>query len=185
MKITPKTRLSLLFLVTFSTVTIIVALVILPLHKEIKTLNQKLYDQRVNFEFISEQRKNIVLLEKEIKAIESNKEKITPALLKKNNTLELITSLENIAQLNNLHDQKINLSNLNPLDSGLTVSTLNIDVISTYNDFINWLLELEKKPFYLTIDSISLTSNSPSVTAINGTVENLIKANISTKVYWQ
>lgn len=160
--------------------------VILPLYREIKMVSQELYDQRVNYEFISEQRKNVALLEREIKAVESNKEKITTALLKKNNTLELITSLENIAQHHNLQDQKINLSNLNPLASDLSESTLRLDVVSTYHNLINWLLEIEKQPFYLIIDSIDLNNAyNPISTAGLGTEESLINAAITSKIYWQ
>ncbi|PIS42459.1 MAG: hypothetical protein COT24_03385 [Candidatus Kerfeldbacteria bacterium CG08_land_8_20_14_0_20_40_16] len=186
MKITPKIKLYILTSFFFLIIIIIIVFIVLPFQKKIEVLSQNIYDQRVNYEFIFQQRQNIVRLEREIKEIESNKEKITPAIFSRNETLELITALEALAQNNGLKDQVLNLSNPTPLDSGLMVSALGIDFTTTYQELVNWMQEINRKPFYVIIESINASakfsklSNEVDLTTSN----SLISVNITAKVYW-
>lgn len=186
MKISFRFKIYLLALLTAGILVIVVIFVVIPLQNKIKGLSQNIFDQRVNLEFIAQQRQDIVHLEREIKEIQIKKERISPAVFTSNNTLELITALETIAQNNNLENQKLNLSNPAVLDSGMMISTLNIDVTTSYKNLINWLGEIEKQPFYIIIDSIDLKSAlSRAGSTVESLDERLITAAIAAKIYWK
>ncbi|PIY97289.1 MAG: hypothetical protein COY66_00120 [Candidatus Kerfeldbacteria bacterium CG_4_10_14_0_8_um_filter_42_10] len=186
MKITPKIKLYILISFLFVVIAVIIIFIIFPFQKKIRLLSQNIYDQRVNYEFIFQQRQNVVRLEREIKEIELNKEKIAPALFSRNETLELITALETLSQNNGLENQVLNLSNPSLMDSGLMISSLRIDFTTTYPGLVKWMQDIDKQSFYLIIDSINAGQQSTQIN--NGDFEaagnNPISVNISAKVYW-
>lgn len=189
MKLSPQIKISLLTSTTVIIITLIVIFLLIPFQSKIKDLNQEIYDARVNFEFISQARQDVAYLDRALKEIQDKQAQLSPTIFSRNDTLKLITSLETIAQNHNLNDQKLNLSNPAALDSGMQVSTLMIDFTTSYRTLVNWLKEVEKRPFYLIINSIDLrsianSSNNPSPEEISSS-GNPISVAISAKVYWQ
>ncbi|MBU0612640.1 hypothetical protein KKB10_01360 [Patescibacteria group bacterium] len=181
MKLTPKIKLLIIAALGITAVLVIVFAVILPQQRNIISLDQDIYDQRVNYEFITQQRQDLVHLERQIMEIAANHGRVSSTLFSQQDTLELITVLENIARESNINNQDLSLSNPIALESGLFMSTINIKYNSSYTELINWALAIEQQPFYLIIDTMTLSSeNSPNEDAVGK-----ISVQISSKVYWQ
>lgn len=181
MKLTPKIKLSIIATLGVAVIAVIIFAVIMPQQAKLITLGKDIYDQRVNYEFITQQRQDLVYLERQIKEIAANHEKISSTLFSQQDTLELITVLENIARTSGISNQDLNLSNPVALESGLFMSTINITFSSTYTEIVNWALTIEQQPFYLIIDTVTLSTNKlPRETA-----DGKISVQILAKVYWQ
>jgi Tfp pilus assembly protein PilO len=122
-----------------------------------------------------------VRLERQIKEIGSNYTRVSSALFSQTDTLELITILENTAKIYGINNQELALSNPTAQKSGLYLSTINIDFSSSYQNIINWAFAIEQQPFYLIIDSMTLTRGNNGQTNNEG----IINVHITAKVYWQ
>ncbi|MFA6271484.1 MAG: type 4a pilus biogenesis protein PilO [Patescibacteria group bacterium] len=180
MKITPKIKLLIIASLGVTSIILIIVFVILPQQRSIINTGKDIYDQRVNYEFISQQRLDLVHLERQIKEIGSNYTRVSSALFSQADTLELITVLENTAKVYGIDNQDLVLSNPVAQSTGLFLSTINISFTSTYQNIINWAFAIEQQPFYLIIDSMTL-SNASSIRDSEG----MINVQITAKVYWQ
>ncbi|MFA6391437.1 MAG: hypothetical protein WCW66_01605 [Patescibacteria group bacterium] len=181
MKLTPKIKLLIISILGIAAVFLIINFTVIPQQKKIISLGNDIYDQRVNYEFITQQRHDLVRLERQIKEIGSNNDLVSSSLFSQQDTLELITILENVAKKYEISDQLLNLSNPVVQESGLYMSTLNIAFNTSYSNIINWTKSIEQEPFYLLIDSVSLSSQKTS----QATQSEQISIQISARVYWQ
>jgi Tfp pilus assembly protein PilO len=181
MNLTPKIKLLIIAVLGVSVIAVIIFVVILPQQAKLISLGKDMYDQRVNYEFITQQRQDLVYLERQIKEIAENHDNVSSTLFSQQDTLELITVLENIARTNDISDQNLSLSNPIALESGLFMSTINVTFNSTYTEIVNWALTIEQQPFYLIIDTMTLAKSKSSREGSDGK----ISVQMSAKVYWQ
>ena len=181
MKLTPKIKLLIITVLGIAIISVMILFVILPQQENIISLGEDIYDQRVNYEFITQQRQDLVHLEREIKEIITNHDKVSSMLFSQQDTLELITALENIAHKNGISNQNLNLSNPTTVEPDLFVSSITIGYNSSYSNIINWALAIEQQPFYLIIDSMTLSKTNASTS----TTDNVIDVQIAARIYWQ
>lgn len=161
---------TLIILAFFSVVTLAVIFgVIFPTIKYIKNLEQ---DTNVLREYLEKKYENtraIRTSKKKIEEIESIVAKYPDYLFYRGNELELITSLENLANNNHVTQKLVN-SNLDKLGDMVNLS---ITIDGDYQNILKYLSALEKERFYFTITNLQFSSafstqnNNPSATTMN------------------
>jgi len=144
---------------------------------DIKYLSESIYQQRVALE---EKYLKGLSLKDTVKELEKTKNELnslTNILLPVNNTLGLITDLEQTAEFYNIN-QNINLTEGNTKKL-FSSSEINITVNGPYNQVLSYLTELNRKPYYLNIKTIKITTtgNESNKPYLNLTIKGL--------VYWQ
>ncbi len=144
---------------------------------DIKYLSESIYQQRVALE---EKYLKGLSLKDTVKQLEETKNelnKLANILLPADNTLVLITDLEQTAEFYNIN-QNINLteaSRKKPFSS----SEINITVSGPYDRVLSYLTELNRKPYYINIKVIKITTvnNELNTPYLNMALKGL--------VYWQ
>ncbi len=144
---------------------------------DIKYLSESIYQQRVALE---EKYLKGLSLKDTVTQLEETKQKLqnlNNILLPADDTLALITDLEQTAELYNIN-QNINLTETNKGKS-FSSSEVNITVNGPYDKVLSYLTELDHKPYYLNIQIIKINtiSNESNKPYINLTLKGL--------VYWQ
>ena len=167
---------------------IMIYFILLPAIDDIKKLRVEIINQKVDLEKKLSQEKNMTKLSDKIKKIEPQIDILEKIYINKNRQLEFITLLEGIADKQQVAQKII----LNPDNETKELNyckiPLSIVAQGTYNNLINYLINLEGVNYYINIYSLSLnnsgqsgrTSRSPGSEA----EQNLV-LRISAYTYWK
>jgi len=162
---------TILILTIFSVVTLgIIFGIIFPTIKYIKNLEKDTNAMREYLEKKYENTKTIRTSKKKIEEVQSIVDSYPNYLFHNGDELNLITSLENLAN-NNKIIQKINNSNLDKPENMVTISLM---LNGDYQNILNYLFALEKEKYYFIITDLQLSSAfNPQNNNTNATTMNL------------
>ena len=167
---------------------IIIYFVLLPAINDIKKLRAEIINQKVDLEKKLSQEKNMTKLSDKIKKIEPQIDILENIYINKNRQLEFITVLEGIADKQQVA-QKIVLNPENETkELNYYKTPLSIVVQGTYNNLINYLINLENINYYINIYSLSLNSSGQSGRTSHppgGEAEQNLVLRISAYTYWK
>ncbi len=172
-----KRHITTLILFLLGSITIVALFFIFKTIIDIKYLSESIYQQRMSLE---EKYIKGLSLKDTVKQLEETKEELESLaniLLPTNDTLTLITDLEQTAEFYNIN-QNINLteaSEKKPFSS----SEINITVSGPYDQVLSYLTELNRKPYYINIHVLKIT------TINNESNKPYINLSLKGLVYWQ
>lgn len=164
----------------------IIFLVIFPSIKEIKRIKDDIYAQKVDLEIKYKRGQDLRKVTEKLNLIKDRLFLLDNVFVKKENNLQFITKLEEIAEKNNI-SQKINIVSPEELSGKkFQEAPLNIIASGSLSDQLNYLSELENLPPYINIYDLSVSSGpaSKSNTDNSGTENNQVSLNILSKIYW-
>lgn len=151
--------------------------------KTIKQLRIEIVAQKINLERKLNREKNLSKLSSKMKSIEPEIARLEKVFVDKSGQIEFITTLEGIAQQNQIN-QKINLSPAVETDKKThKTSQLQITATGNLKNIINYIQFLESMTYYININSISIEKNNNS--SHDEFKENNILVNISAITYWK
>jgi len=161
--------------------------IVLPNIKRIKYLQKSIINQKIEAEQNLIEQQNITQVNKKIQQIESQVDTLYSIFINTNKELEFITTLEGIASKNNI-TQTINL-NFDAISTKQSYQEipLNLDVKGTYNNLINYLIDLETLRYYINIHSFSITMLSSGQSPKDGglVASPNYTMNLSANTYWK
>lgn len=156
--------------------------IITPTQKKIKNLKNEILIQKINFEKNLEEVRNSNKINEQFSKITPDLEKLENTSINKNNKLEFITTIENIAHKNNLI-QKIDLTPAGNIKI-FEKTKLSLTLSGEYMNFIKYLSDINKLDYYINIQSIEISKISSPKTMEQQKESNLhIKINADT--YWR
>jgi len=152
-----------LFIVIF----FIVYLIVIPTVLDIKKMGNEIEAQRIDLEKKYIKGQNLKQLAENLKKIEPQLDKLDKIFINHNRELEFITTLEEIAQTNEI-TQKINLSTDQASESQkFKKMPLQLYAKGNFINLVNYLLSLENLYYYINIKSIELFPGSNNLEDIN------------------
>ncbi|MFH1112119.1 MAG: hypothetical protein V1712_03585 [Patescibacteria group bacterium] len=141
-------------------------LVIIPSINRIKDLSSQIFSQRIELE-------EIYLRGQSLKQTLTQYQQIKPTISVLNNAyilegheLELITTLENLSEKNNI-PLNIKLTSTIPVGKSVKILPLQLTLSSNFINSMNYLIGLENLDYYINITSIRMSAN------LNNPLENL------------
>ncbi len=147
--------------------------------QDIKDLRNEIISEKIEVEKKINREKNLSNLSIKLKKIESQSNKIENIFLKKNNELEFIKTIENIASNNNV-TQNINL--LPGKDEKKVNKTIiNLRVEGSYEDILNYIKDLELLKQYINIINLNISAQDNK----EPEEENTVILNISAETFWK
>ena len=141
-----------------------------PSLKIIQTLNNQIYEQRVELEKMYRRGQILKQTIKEYEQVKPQISSLQQIFVNRGQELELITALENIASATNIN-QNIKLGVTDNLNKNQKLP-LELQVTGTTAQIINYLAGLESLNYYLNIDTVRLVNSqtepnrAPTLTAI-------------------
>lgn len=139
---------------------ILVYLVILPVVDDIKLLRAEIINQKIDLEKKLSQEKNMSKLSDKVEKIEPRLESLNEIFIDINRQLEFITTLEGTADRHNV-SQKIAFDpSSGTRELNYIKAPLNITAQGSFNDLINYLVEIEKINYYINITSANFTAQN-------------------------
>jgi Tfp pilus assembly protein PilO len=150
-----------------------------------KAIAQNIENQRVDLEIKYIRGQSLKKLTKNIRTIEPQMDKLGSIFIKEGEELNFITTLENLANANNI-DQKINLEiDKKTIIKGLKKIPVKISSSGSFKNILNYLSGLEKLDYYINIGSISLSSSQQKASSVNQeqVIENKINMSLNAYVY--
>ncbi|MFN3301789.1 MAG: type 4a pilus biogenesis protein PilO [Patescibacteria group bacterium] len=142
----------------------------------VKNLSQRIEYEQKTLEELRLKGQTLAKTKKEFKEIEGEIPILERFFLIEGEELNFITSLEEIAQKNNI-SQEINLGTKQNFKNSYKVMPVNLSLKGSFINFINYLREIEKLDFYFNIDSLNITTISPEKDEIN--------VSLTAKTYWK
>ncbi len=180
-------KITILFTVTFLAIMGLFYFIFLPVHNEIKGSTQQIQLEKTALEEKLLTGQNNIQLQKKMKQIASRKDLLDAIFLKRDEEIALIDNLENLAK-NNYLDVKIDLSTSKKTDKkNYYILPLLVRGTGNYDNIINFLQELEKADYFISLDSLEIGSreqiNTPEnmQTAFGRKIDFTIYA----KTYWK
>lgn len=156
----------------------ILVLLIMPFLQDISGLSKDHYDKRVKLAILKQQSSNIAAMKSDYSKIQNDIEKISQVFIPKKDTLQFITTLENIAAQNNVTQiiqvEGINISDLEQGTKEVKSLPIQLTLTGDFNSIVQYLNQLEALTYYINFNKLDLTGSGTSV--------NLI---ISGLTYWQ
>lgn len=141
--------------------------IIYPSFKEIKEMSNEIYKQKEQLEKLYLAGQFLKPTQKQYEKIKPQTSELSKMFIIKNQELEIISALENIASKNNLK-QKIDLEEPkeNPATGKLENNpirkyqplTLNIQITGNYINFLKYLIDLETLDYYINIKDFRIFS---------------------------
>lgn len=119
----------------------------------IQNLNRDTYELRVYMEKKYESSKNMRISQQKTAKIKEEVQNFPKITFKNTDQLELITTLENLANQNNI-TQKIDNLNIDPKTNWLTMS---LTTTGLYENSWKYLVDLEKINYFLQIDKFTFS----------------------------
>jgi len=177
--------LSCSFLIFYS---IIIYFIIFPVTRDIKDIRKNIITQKIDLENKTVRQKNLNTLNEKLKMIEPELQKFNQIFINKNRELEFITTLENIANKNQL-SQKINFDPNNAvLEQDHQMITINLALTGNFNNLMNYLQDIEELPYYVNINQINISTGynvNTSPTDQSANQNKNINCNITANTYWK
>jgi hypothetical protein len=142
-------KIIIIFIVFFISISLILFYIIIPTVREIKKLNEYIYQEQKDLEVKFQKVRRIKKIRQNFLKIEPYFPQLNSIYLTEDKKIEFFTFLEKIAQKHNL---KLDL-NLLPIESS-EVIVLQFDLEGEYFDFLKYLIDLEKLDYYININKI-------------------------------
>jgi len=157
-KLQPKQRIAVL-LAAFGVVAgVIFVLVIFPTINDIQNLRDRIISQKVDLEKKLQKENNMARLGEQLKKIRPEMERFENIFVKESRKLEFITTMEGIADKNNVNQQmdirfsdKANKNYYSKIPVKLSLG-------GSYRNLMQYLVELETLDYAFNIDSIKLSA---------------------------
>ncbi len=152
---------------------------LLPQHKTVASLADKIYDERVHVELVKRQASSLVETQAGFHAIESDAKQLEVAFIPKTETIQFISSLESLASDRGI-TQKISLEGLTlPSKTSKTQAEvqevpLELSLSGSPSLVISYIRDLELLPHYININKIEMSGADESITA-----------RVSAKTFWR
>lgn len=163
---------------------ILLFLVIIPAVNDINAMSGDIEMKRIDLEEKYLRGQSLRKLAENLKNIEPRLNNLEEIFINKEDALELVTSLEEIAVKNNVA-QKINLSmNKNAEQNGYEKIPLQIFAEGRFNNLFNYLLGIEGLNYYINITSIEIASPADK-TALEAEKNKKIKITVFADTYWE
>lgn len=145
--------------INFIILIVIIYFFVIPYSKHVLEANQRLIDNRVQFETKLIKEEKFSKISKNITKIEDNMRKIEESFINQNNKLEFITMFEGLADENSVHmDMKIDFETITPQNKS---PKLNLTLTGNYTNLMNFLVSIENLKYYINITKININA-SPS-----------------------
>lgn len=149
--------------------------------QDINKLRSEIISEKIEIEKRVNREQNLSNLAVKLKKIELNSEQIDNIFIAKDNELDFIKTLEDIATYNNVM-QNINLLPDKTNVKGISKTVVNIIIEGTYENVLNYLRDIESLPHYINVNYLSLGNVQGNK---NGEVENSVKLTISAETFWK
>ncbi|MBU0963476.1 type 4a pilus biogenesis protein PilO [Patescibacteria group bacterium] len=146
---------------------LIIAIIIFglfPLYSSINLLDEKIYDKRVKLAIYEQQRQNIESTRDDYFQIKSDADTIAKVFIDKNNFLNLISTLENLATDNQV-TQNINLNISSQSDIKDKIS-ITLNTKGNWQNFSKYLVNIENLDFYVNIYDLSINRSGDDIEAV-------------------
>lgn len=145
---------------------------------DIKSVSTTIHRQRTELERKYQTGQSLKELIRILQDMQPRIESLNQTLLPSDDTLSFINDLEVIAEKHHLK-QVIKLADFEPIENQIISTPIQVSVDGTYNNFLNYIAELDRQPFYFNI--ITMTINSQLSAGSNEQIQASIDANI----YWR
>lgn len=165
-------------------------LIIYPQYRQIKETNGQITSLREQLETKYERAKQYHKSQTNLASAKKLTEAVNRNFIKKGEEIKLITILEEKAESYGLK-QELNLnSNYNKLANKLSTIGLEITISGNYKDALAYLGFLQRNTFYLSIDQVTITKNTPPTLTPEKSKpapapQTLVTFNLKTAVYVQ
>ncbi len=157
LKFNLRKKIFLSLMVFLIIILILLVFIVIPTIRDIKNMSQEIEEQRLDLEKKYIKGQSLKQLAENLKKIEPELVNLDQIFINQNRELEFITTLEEIAARNNIN-QKINLGAINPAGSeSFKKTTIQLFTSGSFNDQINYLLNLEALNYYVNINSLELS----------------------------
>ncbi len=169
------------FLFFLSALGIIIYFIIVPAITEIQNLNAQIYNQRLSLEKKYTERFGMRKVVKNFREINEDFGRATSIYMSQNGELDFITSVESIADRNNI-ELKIFLAprEQSEYPDGIQSFDLALTTKGNFKDTVKFLQEMEKMQIYIITDSISLLKKRDlSEGNVESTIKGYVYKNIS------
>ncbi|OIO07068.1 hypothetical protein CO115_01205 [Candidatus Falkowbacteria bacterium CG_4_9_14_3_um_filter_36_9] len=171
---------------------LIVYFVIINSILNIKKMSEEINKNKIDLEEKFNRGQSITELSKNISKIQQQLSVFDKIFIDKNNSLDLITTLENSADKYNI-TQKINLSVPENKDTSkdktYIIVPITLETSGKFSDQMNYLINLETLNYQININSIkmnsSLNKNSDNNFLENSDNNSIISVSIAADTYWQ
>jgi len=182
-----KNRIIINIIISILIIGCLALFIILPTTTNIKKIGTEIENQRIDLETKYIRGQSLKQLNENLKKIEPQLYILDKTFVQQDYELELITSMEELANKNNI-TQRINLE-INKKNNNENYQRIPLE-ISTRGNFINlmnYLIGLETLNCYININSIDLSSSSSALFKMSGeqTAQDNINLVISANVYLQ
>jgi Tfp pilus assembly protein PilO len=188
-----KMFLSILFYLVILFVAVIVF--IMPSIEYIKSASKKIIENRIDEEKYIQSKKEFKNLETKLSSIDYKVQNIDKYFIKKDNELDFIKSLEDLATKDNI-EQKITIDYgaFNSKETYINVPT-QLNISGDFVNILNYISDLAGMNYFTNIKNISLTKSSGAIMNGNGVFDTgntnivpqgtKIDANIILDTYWK
>jgi len=130
--------------------------VLYPFYNKITDLNTSIHDKRVKLASYQQQRENIEKTQQDYNEIKKDIDAINKVFVDETQILDLISSLESIADENGVA-QQFDIAPIDPLVEE-KLYPMNIVLNGTWNNLIAYIHAMEELNYYIVIDDLNFTS---------------------------
>lgn len=179
--LTTKQKLSVVTMFFLILVTVISIWIIVPVIKDIRILNDQIYNQRLSLEKKYVQRFSMRRIIANFREINENIDEVLTIFLPKNGEIPFITKLEELSDENNI-SLKIFLlpEEKKTFPDGKQKFDLTLSIEGSYENIIKFINDIEKINTYVLIDSISFTHGLGNTDdTINASLKGYVYKNIN------
>ncbi|MBU0707383.1 type 4a pilus biogenesis protein PilO [Patescibacteria group bacterium] len=162
----------------------LVVFVVIPMQYSINDLNDQLNEKRLDLAMAQQQSTHSSQQENEPELQPMN-DKLDDYFVSKNQFLEFVSSLENIAQENNI-GINITINEFSDTDP-LFDHPLSLSLTGSYNNLINYIIDLESMDYYFNYNTINISSaiSLKEESMFKHAQSSTIKADITGTTYWR
>lgn len=184
-----KQKISLTLFIFICILGLAIFLFIIPTHNSLKTLKQTINQKNSELNLNKAQNHTAKQNQKLLAFFQKEYENFSKIIIKKENELEVIETFEKIAKdLNIEHNLTFQqtISNNHSGSKSYIILPLNISFNSFYADFLNYLLALDRLPYQLDIQKITLAKiELPKDNDEAEKLKDKIYAEIKIYTYWE
>lgn len=159
---------------------------ILPAINKLEAAKKTIEEQKISFEKIYIQGQNLRKTSENIKTVEPGLQDLQKIFVKKEEALNFITSLEKIAEKNNIKQKIGNLNYPTSTDKKSTfdIVPIQITLSGNFKSLIKYLSDLEKLDYYVSVKNLEILGNGViNVTGITDQ-EAIVDMQINANIYW-
>jgi Tfp pilus assembly protein PilO len=156
---------------------------ILPQVQKIKETKNEIESRRFDLERKYIQGQNLKELSENIKTVQEKIPELEKIYIKKEDSLEFITTMENIAEKNGINQKlELNPADETKIEKGQYIeSTLRISLSGHYLNVLSYLKDIETLRYCINIENLEINSSGNRSEEES---EGTINLNIQSKVYW-